>query len=169
MFDYLSSKEDKFWPLFARYEYIHVFPFSFLKHNMVSYVYDALSAVNFIADIDECSSGHTCDSSASCQNTDGSYVCTCDEGYTGDGHTCRGMSLFVISAVYCFFSVASFSVYLSDKLYIWLCVCISNYYGKLSDTCRFCQPKFSTFILSSTFLPLKPNGALTAEIVVIWI
>ena len=80
---------------------------------MVSYVYDTLSTVNFIEDIDECSSGHTCDSSASCQNTDGSYVCTCDGGYTGDGHTCRGMVLFDIFAVYRFSFVPSFSVCLS--------------------------------------------------------
>ena len=51
----------------------------------------------FIADINECSSGHTCDSSASCQNTDGSYICTCDRGYTGDGHTCRGKASFSLS------------------------------------------------------------------------
>ena len=69
-------------------------------------LYDAMSTLkNFIADIDECSSGHTCDSSASCQNTDGSYICTCDSGYIGDGHTCRGMNLltskFILSILSC--------------------------------------------------------------------
>ncbi|CAH3186833.1 unnamed protein product, partial [Porites lobata] len=40
-------------------------------------------------DIDECSSGHQCDSSATCYNTAGSYTCICISGYTGDGQTCR--------------------------------------------------------------------------------
>lgn len=82
MFDYLNAK--------GRGKHFHSFLW---EENMLSEVYDS-PTLNFIADIDECSSGHTCDSSASCQNTDGSYVCTCDGGYTGDGHTCRGMSLF---------------------------------------------------------------------------
>ena len=42
-------------------------------------------------DIDECSAGHTCDSSATCHNSDGSYLCVCNSGYTGDGQTCQGM------------------------------------------------------------------------------
>ena len=29
-----------------------------------------------------------CDSNASCTDTDSSYICTCNEGYTGDGMTC---------------------------------------------------------------------------------
>ena len=44
-------------------------------------------------DIDECSAGHTCDSSATCHNTDGSFTCVCDSGYSGDGYTCRGIVL----------------------------------------------------------------------------
>lgn len=43
-----------------------------------------------VADIDECSLSNGCDSSATCQNTDGSYNCSCINGYTGDGKTCRG-------------------------------------------------------------------------------
>ena len=46
----------------------------------------------FALDIDECSSGHQCDSSATCYNTDGSYTCICNNGYTGDGRSCRGKS-----------------------------------------------------------------------------
>ncbi|XP_022795533.1 protein kinase C-binding protein NELL2-like [Stylophora pistillata] len=40
-------------------------------------------------DIDECSKGgHTCDVNANCQNTNGSYNCSCKKGYTGDGRSC---------------------------------------------------------------------------------
>ncbi|KAL9978444.1 hypothetical protein ACROYT_G015958 [Oculina patagonica] len=42
-----------------------------------------------LKDIDECSSGsHKCDMNAKCNNTVGSYNCTCKEGYTGDGRSC---------------------------------------------------------------------------------
>ena len=41
------------------------------------------------ADIDECASGaNGCISGrAKCSNTFGSYICTCNDGYTGDGKT----------------------------------------------------------------------------------
>jgi len=40
--------------------------------------------------IDECvyETDDCADSGAVCQDTDGSHICTCDEGYTGDGKTC---------------------------------------------------------------------------------
>lgn len=40
-------------------------------------------------DVDECSAfPNICDTNAGCQNTDGSYLCNCKTGYTGDGKTC---------------------------------------------------------------------------------
>ena len=42
-------------------------------------------------DFDQCGmNNHTCDSNAMCINTDGSFACTCNEGYTGDGVYCGG-------------------------------------------------------------------------------
>ena len=40
-------------------------------------------------DVDECEND-VCDSNALCTNTEGSYVCACNVGYTGDGKTCTG-------------------------------------------------------------------------------
>ncbi|XP_069375236.1 sushi, von Willebrand factor type A, EGF and pentraxin domain-containing protein 1 isoform X3 [Paralichthys olivaceus] len=39
-------------------------------------------------DVDECALGSDCDNHASCQNTDGSYICTCIHPYSGDGKNC---------------------------------------------------------------------------------
>ncbi|MEZ4311406.1 MAG: DVUA0089 family protein [Polyangiaceae bacterium] len=40
-------------------------------------------------DNDECALGtDTCDANATCANTPGSFTCTCNMGYTGDGMTC---------------------------------------------------------------------------------
>ena len=45
-------------------------------------------------DIDECSAdSNPCDENADCTNTDGSYSCTCKEGFDGNGITCKGMQV----------------------------------------------------------------------------
>ena len=42
--------------------------------------------------IDECVSGaHDCHRLASCTNTVGSYTCTCNHPYVGDGKTCKNI------------------------------------------------------------------------------
>ncbi|XP_078349730.1 uncharacterized protein LOC144634592 [Oculina patagonica] len=42
------------------------------------------------SDIDECAVGtHSCSVDAACNNTEGSYNCTCKSGYYGDGHDCE--------------------------------------------------------------------------------
>ena len=51
-------------------------------------------------DIDECSPAdlqeahavyrHNCHMQANCSNTKGSFICSCNEGYSGDGVTCEG-------------------------------------------------------------------------------
>ena len=45
-------------------------------------------------DIDECADAtlNNCDVNAFCTDTVGSYTCTCNTGYTGDGFTCTGES-----------------------------------------------------------------------------
>jgi len=42
------------------------------------------------SDINECSAALSdCDVNADCQNTQGSYTCSCIAGFTGDGKTCN--------------------------------------------------------------------------------
>ena len=43
------------------------------------------------ADIPECERGlDDCDQNATCTNTIGDYICTCNIGFTGDGYMCLG-------------------------------------------------------------------------------
>ncbi len=51
----------------------------------------------FSTDIDECASesANNCDSKANCTNTEGSYNCTCFNGYSGNGTNCTGMKIFI--------------------------------------------------------------------------
>ena len=44
-------------------------------------------------DINECSNTtlNVCDPNANCSNIDGGYICTCLDGYMGDGEICQGM------------------------------------------------------------------------------
>ena len=46
------------------------------------------------SDIDECSSANECHQNATCNNTKGSYNCTCKDGFEGDGKNCTGEVLF---------------------------------------------------------------------------
>ena len=50
--------------------------------------------MSFISDIDECSGDSSpCDENADCTNSDGSYSCTCKQGFDGDGDSCKGITL----------------------------------------------------------------------------
>lgn len=43
------------------------------------------------ADILECDiDQHDCDVNADCEDVPGSYICTCREGFKGDGKSCKG-------------------------------------------------------------------------------
>ena len=48
-----------------------------------------------LSDVDECTLSKTpCHQNATCNNTIGSYSCTCRRGFTGDGfNICSGMHI----------------------------------------------------------------------------
>ena len=47
-----------------------------------------------ILDVDECAIASTndCSANATCENTVGSFVCTCKLGFAGNGKTCAGIA-----------------------------------------------------------------------------
>jgi hypothetical protein len=50
-----------------------------------------------VADVNECDiNTHNCDDNAICINTDGSYTCECNIGFTGNGVYCTGNSMTLI-------------------------------------------------------------------------
>lgn len=44
--------------------------------------------VSCISDVDECSLPGVCDAAADCHNTNGSFTCVCQPGYSGNGFKC---------------------------------------------------------------------------------
>ena len=56
---------------------------------MISY-YDYYDKFNTVIDIDECfDDTHDCSENARCENVLGSYTCTCNLGFVGNGQTCK--------------------------------------------------------------------------------
>ena len=54
-------------------------------------VYMGMTSKCIFSDIDECSkNGSPCDNNANCFNNDGSFTCTCKDGFTGNGTACVG-------------------------------------------------------------------------------
>lgn len=50
-----------------------------------------------VVDIDECAMGaDICDPNANCTNTIGSYNCTCNPGYSGNGFLCSSKLVVII-------------------------------------------------------------------------
>ena len=55
-----------------------------MTRSFIFYIYSC-------TDADECAMDkHNCSSDGDCANVMGSYQCTCNPGFTGDGKTCQG-------------------------------------------------------------------------------
>ena len=62
---------------------------------------DSLKCFLTPVDFDECADATTnnCDSNANCTNTPGSFTCTCNQGYTGNGLICAGINYLTLPKV----------------------------------------------------------------------
>ena len=56
--------------------------------------FQILHVLYFIVDINECENeSNNCHENAQCINTEGSFTCSCNPGYTGDGVNCTSKML----------------------------------------------------------------------------
>ena len=64
-------------------------------------------------DIDECAKEiDNCHMDADCSNTDGSFNCTCQDGYKGNGTNCTGMVTIRIPVGHCLYLL--FNIYVGS-------------------------------------------------------
>ncbi len=54
----------------------------------------------FLPEFNVCESGSRCDANARCIDTPGSYICLCNQGYSGSGITCDGKVFEYIEATF---------------------------------------------------------------------
>ena len=60
-------------------------------------MYNPQIMINYFQDIDECARGtDDCHVNATCFNTDGSFICVCNDGFTGNGKQCDGTFLCIL-------------------------------------------------------------------------
>ena len=61
-------------------------------------IYDKYVGNLVLTDVDECVLGvHNCDVNANCTNTVGSFNCSCNMGYSGNGVNCSKCNICAIS------------------------------------------------------------------------
>ena len=66
-------------------------------------------------DIDECNDGiDNCHSFANCSNEIGSFSCTCNDGFTGDGLTCSGMFYWRCTYFVVYFKISTAKIVLLE-------------------------------------------------------
>ena len=82
-----------FFHYFIIYTYIYIY---FFFHSPAYNHAGTYHFVNFIADINECAQDthNYSRDNATCTNTEGLFNCSCDPGFSGDGHNCAGVRIF---------------------------------------------------------------------------
>ncbi|XP_044181358.1 fibrillin-1-like [Acropora millepora] len=86
---------------------------------------------NCETDVDECrASSPMCHENAFCNNTLGSYNCTCKPGYYGDGKTCKDVDECTASS-----SMCHENAFCNNTLGSYNCTCKPRYYGD-GKTCK---------------------------------
>ncbi|XP_073252205.1 uncharacterized protein [Porites lutea] len=76
-------------------------------------------------DLDECTTGsHSCDVNSVCQNTVGSYKCSCNAGYTGDGKPCNDIDECSTSSHSC-----DVNTVCSNTVGSYTCACKAGFTG----------------------------------------
>ena len=87
---------------------------------MCSNVCCNISYICAASDINECDlSTHNCSNNAECYNTNGSFVCNCSDGFSGNGVICEGMQTIKFFLVYLGTIERTFEESIVGRVYIW--------------------------------------------------
>ncbi|CAH3155753.1 unnamed protein product [Porites lobata] len=104
--------------------------------------------IYYFADIHECDTGtHQCDSHAFCNNTKGSYNCTCKPGYFGNGFNCTEFmnSSILNSSDYYFRHLGNFlENAVGDNSHWLLCFRATLHGWNVSQFHSLCDGKYDT-------------------------
>ncbi len=84
---------------------------------------------------------------ADCSNTDGSFNCTCQDGFKGDGTNCTGMVTIRIPVGHCPCLLETFNSYVGSAgalprppaVVTLRCVCASGVKQSVLSVCRCCR------------------------------
>jgi hypothetical protein len=70
--------------------------------SIILLMYTLVQPFCVFLDVNECALGtDNCHDNGTCDNTNGSFACTCNGGYSGDGITCEGrLSILAINILY---------------------------------------------------------------------
>jgi len=93
----------------------------------------------FFTDIDECvAQTHDCSPNADCANADGTFQCTCNGGFAGEGKTCNGrfycLLTFNKTLVYCLVGLEIKNLDAFKYIYIYIYIYIYRYIFLLTPT-----------------------------------
>ncbi|CAH3173478.1 unnamed protein product, partial [Porites evermanni] len=78
-----------------------------------------------VTDIDECTTNaHDCHLDATCSNTDGSFTCSCNQGYSGDGKQCGDIDECTSGTHNC-----NANAHCSNTIGSFTCNCVQGYSG----------------------------------------
>lgn len=103
----------------------------------IEVVYNEWNVINIkysLLDIDECEDRiDDCDTNSDCKNTEGSFECTCAEGYTGDGRKCEGRKCLVCRLFKVYFNLVLFLIKNVINILQHIVYPISNMYNLKSN------------------------------------
>ncbi|CAH3140748.1 unnamed protein product [Pocillopora meandrina] len=99
--------------------------------------------------IDECATReHSCSADGVCSNVEGSYICGCKPGYSGDGRTCKDIDECALGTHNC-----SADALCNNTKGSYNCSCKSGYFGD-GRTCKAtissCKEAYDSKILSGS-------------------
>lgn len=99
----------------------------------------------FQTDMNECDLANDCDPDAECVNSDGSYTCTCRDGYSGDGKTCESKTTFSHTI---YLSIFFIFIYLTNWLDVLITVLnMLHVYTRTLNMTSEAKPGGNTYIL----------------------